>query len=355
MAALLYAAALLAREQFQYLRPGVAWGVLGVLALWTAVTVRWPPQRLGVALIDLAIAAGAVLVTLVVDDPARIAAGEQTLPAVWPASAVLVWAVRSGWRGGLVAAGVVGAADLLEVRRLSGTTVNNIVLLLLTGVIVGYGVQLFRTGRRDMARAVAIQAAGRERERLAADIHDSVLQVLAYVQRRAVELESTGEAAALARLAGEQEVRLRALVASAGAVPDGAGPLVDVQASLASIAGANVSVAGPGHPVLLDGDQAEALLAAVRAALDNVDRHAGTGASAWVLVEEEPGKVTVSVRDDGVGFPAGRLEDAAREGRLGVASSIRARVLAAGGSVQVTGVPGEGTEVELWLPRGAPP
>jgi 1-acyl-sn-glycerol-3-phosphate acyltransferase len=52
--------------------------------------------------------------------------------------------------------------------------------------------------------------ATRERERLARDIHDSVLQVLALVKRRGAGLD--GEAGELARLAGEQEAALRTLV-----------------------------------------------------------------------------------------------------------------------------------------------
>ena len=39
------------------------------------------------------------------------------------------------------------------------------------------------------------------------------------------------------------------------------------------------------------------------------------------------------------------------EGRLGVAQSIRGRVHDLGGTVAITGTPGEGTEVELRVPR----
>jgi signal transduction histidine kinase len=59
----------------------------------------------------------------------------------------------------------------------------------------------------------------------------------------------------------------------------------------------------------------------------------------------------VSVRDDGPGIPAGRLEEARQEGRLGVAWSIRARVADLGGTVCVESAPGQGTEVELRVPR----
>jgi signal transduction histidine kinase len=58
----------------------------------------------------------------------------------------------------------------------------------------------------------------------------------------------------------------------------------------------------------------------------------------------------ISVRDDGPGIPAGRLEQAAAEGRLGVASSIRGRVADQGGTATLASS-SEGTEWEFRFPR----
>ena len=60
----------------------------------------------------------------------------------------------------------------------------------------------------------------------------------------------------------------------------------------------------------------------------------------------------MTVRDDGAGMAPGRLEEAAREGRLGVQASVRGRLADVGGSVVVHSAPGQGTEVELVLPKG---
>src|SRR5690606_382056 len=77
--------------------------------------------------------------------------------------------------------------------------------------LTGYVSRLAGEAQRQLRLAAEREAATRERERLARGIHDSVLQVLALVQRRGAELG--GEAAQLGRLAGEQEATLRALVA----------------------------------------------------------------------------------------------------------------------------------------------
>jgi signal transduction histidine kinase len=88
--------------------------------------------------------------------------------------------------------------------------------------------------------------------------------------------------------------------------------------------------------------------------VDNSRRHAGTGARVWVAIEDDPAEVSVTVRDDGFGIPAGRLEEAATSGRLGIAQSIQARVAELGGKVTITSRPGEGTDVECRIPRPAP-
>ncbi|MFC6075454.1 ATP-binding protein [Microbispora bryophytorum] len=78
-------------------------------------------------------------------------------------------------------------------------------------------------------------------------------------------------------------------------------------------------------------------------------RHCPDGARAWILAEEDGGAVVVTVRDDGPGIAEGRLEQAAREGRMGVARSIRGRVTDLGGTVAITSS-WTGTEIELSVP-----
>lgn len=246
--------------------------------------------------------------------------------------------MHGGAPAGGLAALAMGAATVLWRADLTRATLGSCVLLLLTGVVVGYVVSLARRAETAYAEVVQRQAAQTERERLARQVHDGVLQALALVARRSDDAE-------LAGLARMQETTLRALVAGPAAVPAG---MRDLRALLPG--GADVQLALPAEPVQLDAVVADELAAAVQACVDNVRAHAG--GTAWLLVEDEPSAVTVSVRDDGPGLPPGRLEQARREGRLGMAASVRGRVEDLGGTVQVTSAPGQGTEVELRVPRG---
>jgi signal transduction histidine kinase len=220
--------------------------------------------------------------------------------------------------------------------------------MVMAALAVGHVARLAVRAEDELRLAAEREAAIRERERLARGIHDSVLQVLALVQRRGSELG--GEAADLGRLAGEQEAALRALVGPGPATPVPAG-MVDLTAELGRFAAPLVALSAPATGVWLPARTAHEFSSAVAAAVENVRRHCPDGAHAGILVEDEPSAVTVTVRDDGPGIPDGRLERAAAEGRLGVAQSIVGRLRELGGSACVTSAPGEGTEIEMRLPR----
>lgn len=337
-------------------RPGVAWAVLAVLAAWTLFLVLYRRRTPWVVLTELGLAAAGVLATRLVDSPAVIAAGAQTVPTIWPAAGVVSAAVLWGRSGGLAAAVLIGAVDLVEVGSPTGNTVNNIVLLLLVGALIGYSADLAREGHEKLLRALELQAGVRERERLARTVHDGVLQTLAFVNRRGAELG--GEAAGLGAMAAEQEQRLRELVSGvsqSSSPPSSAGGEVDLRVVLAGGGGGGVSVVSPAEPVLLRRPVAEELGAAVAAALDNVRRHAGEGALAWVLVEDEGPTVCVTVRDNGAGMPPGRLEEAAAAGRLGAAASIRGRLRDLGGQAEWSGREGSGVTVRMRAPKDGVP
>ncbi|MEU8649065.1 MacS family sensor histidine kinase [Streptomyces sp. NPDC048737] len=370
---MLYAVGLFVADHDGYDRPGIAVAYFAVLCGWTLATLPHVQNATACTkrflTADLLVALTGILLTPLVVSDQHIQDSGPTLPSIWTAGSVLAFAIKGGWRWAAFASTPVAAANLIERGHPARDTVHNVILVWVASIAIGYVVEVARASERTLARALEIEAATRERERLARDIHDSVLQVLAMVQRRGAVIG--GEAAELGRMAGEQEVALRTLV-SGGLVPvsrvsrdaaegavvvavdesddDEAGP-VDLRALLAPFAAARVSLAEPGAPVLLAPAAARELAAAVGAALDNVRRHAGEQARAWILVEDEPDAVIVTVRDDGPGIAEGRLAQAEGEGRLGVAQSIRGRLRDLGGGAELVSTPGQGTEVELTVPK----
>jgi signal transduction histidine kinase len=337
----------LVRSLDAWARPTLGIAVVVAMAVWTAVS-SWRYLRSGdpaTAVADLVLTALATASTLLVETPARVAGGGAVITTVWSAGPVLALAIALGWRGGLAGA-LVSIGVLFGVRRAVDTDLLfDAQLLLVAGLAVGLAADTMRRSTERLRAAVAREAATAERERLARDIHDGVLQVLALVRRRGGELPRDE----LAHLAGEQEVALRRLITSTPEPrPDGT---VDLCSRLAGALPARASLAVPAEPVLLPAADADELVAVLREAAANAATHAGADAGLWVLVEDDDGGVTVSVRDDGVGIAARRLDEAATEGHLGVASSMRGRVAALGGTISLHTAPGEGTEWEIRVPR----
>ncbi|WP_256090596.1 DUF5931 domain-containing protein, partial [Actinacidiphila rubida] len=191
---------------YGHLRHPLPGGVyMALLAGWTLATIGRVrnAERCTRAFLaaDLTVAVGGILLTRYVDTMERVESGAFTLPSIWTAGAVLAFAVKGGWRWAAAASSLVAAADLVERGSPSRDTLHNVILVWVASIAIGYVVEVARASERTLARALQIEAATRERERLARDIHDGVLQVLAMVQRRGNQ--AGGEAAELGRLAGE--------------------------------------------------------------------------------------------------------------------------------------------------------
>lgn len=350
---LCYAAVLIIRDHGFYAHPAGGLAALAVMTGWTAMTVaayRRPAGRaVWVIVADLCVAAALIVSTRWIDTAARVDAGAPTIPGAWAAGPVLACAVAGGPWAGIASGLLISAADFGEhTVKPPGGTFNGTVLLLIAGGVGGYLVRLGLRAEAEIERAARLDAAASERERIARGIHDSVLQILALVSSRGRALG--GEAAELGRLAGEQEAALRALL-TADSQPTFRPGLLDVRSLVEPFADSRITVSCPATPVLLPAVAATALSGAVTAALDNVVRHGGPDARAWVLVEDEGEQVRVSVRDDGTGFGDGRLAEAVAEGRLGVSHSIVGRLREVGGTACLTSSPGLGTEVELRVGR----
>jgi signal transduction histidine kinase len=193
-----------------------------------------------------------------------------------------------------------------------------------------------------------------ERESMARQIHDSVLQALAFVHKRGRELSRqpqvpAEEVARLAAMAEEQEGELRALIArDPQEAPRGTASLRDLlEGACRSVDGVETSMSAVG-PIWIDRSDAEEIAAAVRQALENVIEHADA-ARVTVFAEQSDGRVVVSVRDDGKGFTYDEAQLRAGD-KVGILKSMKGRIQSLGGTMAITTSPGSGTEVEFTVP-----
>jgi signal transduction histidine kinase len=185
-----------------------------------------------------------------------------------------------------------------------------------------------------------------ERAEVAAHLHDSVLQTLALIQRNA------DDPRAVVTMARRQERELRGwLYQHDHAAPDPgmvAAALTRAAEEVEGLHGVKLDVVAVGDCPL--DDHLRALVAAAREAMVNAARWSGdTTVSVYTEVGDDD--VAVFVRDWGVGFDA----DAVAADRHGVRESILGRMARHGGTAAIRSTPGEGTEIELHLPRHRQP
>jgi signal transduction histidine kinase/phage shock protein PspC (stress-responsive transcriptional regulator) len=204
---------------------------------------------------------------------------------------------------------------------------------------------LWRLGR-NLAAERAERIRSQERAEIAAHVHDSVLQTLTLMQKRA---HDPREVAALAR---RQERELRDWLAG-----DGRGRAEEsFAAALRSAAEEVEDLHRVAIEVVVVGDceldeRAEAVLGAVREALLNAAKHGGDRGPVRVYAEVGTNAIEAYVRDRGPGFePASVPAD-----RRGVRESIVGRMGRAGGRAEVHSTPWVGTEVSLTIRRHGPP
>jgi signal transduction histidine kinase len=343
---------LIVRWQPLYERPGVALATgAAMLALTAAVGwlgIRGRAHRPAVVLTDVIMTVGLTLLTIPAQTATQRHGGMVTLTTIWAAGPTIEAAFLAGPLGGAVTAVVQFAASAGVAETGHGRTLYSGVLLLLTGIVVGYVARLAVRAEDELRVAAAAQAEVAERERLARSIHDGVLQVLGLVHRQG--RAAGGQWTSIAAAAAEQEAALRSLITSPGRTETAAGEL-DLADGLRRLGSALVTVSVPGTPVVVDRSTGTEVQAAVQAALQNVAVHAGDGARAWVLLEALPDELRVTIRDDGTGMAPGRVEAAGAEGRIGLARSVRGRIVDLGGRCSVRSAPGDGTEIELVIPR----
>jgi signal transduction histidine kinase/phage shock protein PspC (stress-responsive transcriptional regulator) len=222
------------------------------------------------------------------------------------------------------------------------------VVLVAGGLVLLLGPWWLRIARDLMLERQA-RARAEERADLAASLHDSVLQTLALIQRRA---EDPHQVVQLAR-AQERELRSWLFEGRAPGESDATSfseGIRQIQRDVEARHGVPVEIVTVGDCPL--DDDTGALLAAAREATVNAAKWSGASVIS-LYAEVEPDTVEVAVRDRGKGFDP----DAVPGDRKGLAESIHGRMSRHGGSATVNSAPGEGTKVTLRMPRtdGAAP
>jgi signal transduction histidine kinase len=179
-----------------------------------------------------------------------------------------------------------------------------------------------------------------ERAEVAARIHDSVLQTLALVQRHASDPQR------VASLARRQERELRRWLYGSGVAEVAllVDALADAAADVEELHRVRVEVANAGDAAL--DDAVGQLVLAAREAMTNAAKFSGAD-QVFVYAESGQDGIAVFVRDTGVGFDRNTVP----RDRHGIAESIEGRMKRAGGTASIVTALGEGTEVELRLPR----
>jgi signal transduction histidine kinase len=220
------------------------------------------------------------------------------------------------------------------------------IVLVIAGIVLALGPWWLRIAR-DLVVERQARIRAEERADMAARIHDSVLQTLALIQRRA------GNPAEVVQLARAQERELRSWLFD-GQVPGSIGGRATtlaagvrlIQQEVEAQHGITVEAVTVGDCEL--DDDLSALLAAAREATVNAAKWSGSP-SVSVFAEVESAQVSLFVRDRGRGFDPAQVPP----DRKGLSQSIHARMARRGGAAVVRSTPGEGTEVSLTMPRVA--
>ena len=192
------------------------------------------------------------------------------------------------------------------------------------------------------------------RGQLAAELHDTVAQTLMVTRARLEDAQRPEEVALAAELVQEAEDQVRAVMARTRppALRDGdlARAVAMLRDDLGLRYGLNVRIEWPAEPYPLPLATAVTVYRFFQEALLNVVKHADVDEAVATLSMGDEG-VVATVQDDGPGFdPADVRSDRGRHVGLGL---LRERARLAGGSLDVTSWPHDGTELTLRLPAGS--
>jgi signal transduction histidine kinase len=273
-------------------------------------------------------------------EPLGAATGDVTHEGNWRRRGTVIRLTLAG----ILLAGGLGwlfsaHASLALLRPLGGVLLVTVAIVLILGP---WWLRIIR----DLTVERQAKARAEERVDIASRVHDSVLQTLALIQRRADDPQK------VVQLARMQERELRSWLFE-GRDPNEPVEVLTVTAEVRKIQEDIESRYGVPVEAVTVGDcdlddNLSALLAAAREATVNAAKWSGASVIS-LFAEVEPNEVAIVVRDRGKGFDPEMVP----EDRKGLAESVRGRMARRGGTAVVNSAPGEGTKVTLKMSRAA--
>lgn len=211
--------------------------------------------------------------------------------------------------------------------------------------------------RRARAWALAVLSAQEdERRRLSRELHDEALQLVVelrrQVERAAKSVPGASEKLVAPRELADEIIDELRTVAVRLRPPD-----LDDLGLVASLKRLVAEARKRGFGVGYEVEEMEhvppppialALYRVAQEALTNAERHTHAE-HAFVQLSAEPGGITLSVKDNGVGFDLEKVEAATDNVHLGLLG-MRERVQIVGGALEIMTAPGDGTKIVAWVP-----
>lgn len=279
----------------------------------------------------------------------------------------LWWALDTGWVAAAISfrlkwaisyyVVLITATQLMFYSPLGGShsviqVVTDGIFTILTNGSIAVIVLMLRNAANstDKANAEAIQVAvlqaraeaeSKERRRLDALIHDSVLTALI----SATNAKTAQEAKSAADLAASALGKLAKLEDNAVDVsPVFCGDLFDSITSAAKRLDPELDARKDCQTqVIVKQEVSSALTEAILQGLQNSQLHAGPNAKRELILKSSHNELKLVLKDNGKGFRPNRVP----RGRLGIKNSIIGRVQSVGGVVHIVSSPGQGATVIL--------
>jgi signal transduction histidine kinase len=213
---------------------------------------------------------------------------------------------------------------------------------------------------RELASA-ASSAREQEQSRIARELHDELAQAMSALKMdiKIIRGASSPSDPAFAKRLDRMDSQIDATIAAMRRIAadlrplalDDLGLIPAIEALVHDFerrTGVQCELALGDPDLALPGPHATAVFRIVQESLTNVVKHAKASA-VEVIISTESDAITVTVRDDGVGFSTSKPRKPQSYGLLGV----RERAYLLGGQTRIVSAPGSGTEIEVRLPRDA--